>query len=120
MINSEYFGEIKGTKSQTKEEFEKKLKDKSTTFVLFYAEWCGYCKSIREKWNKMGKTNNMDDFQMVCIESQNIDPSFGILGYPSLKVSKKGKLTDYTGGREFKDMADHFKMCEGCGKKKRN
>lgn len=115
-----YYGEIKGDKDKAKKQLEKKLKEQPTTFILFYAEWCGFCKQIKPEWNKFAKKNKLKNFQMVCIESKNIHPSFGIQGYPTLKVHKDGKLMDYKGGRMYEEMCKEFNACKDCGKQKRN
>jgi len=109
-----YLKEVKNSK-----ELKKKLKDSPVSFVMFYADWCGFCKQIKPEWNKFVNINKLKDLQMICIESEHIDPSFGIQGYPTLKVYENGKFKDYKGGRTSNEMAEYFEICNDCGKRKR-
>jgi len=108
-----YFGEVTSTKK-----LKEKLINKPISFVMFYANWCGYCKIIQKHWNKFGKINKINNLQMICIESKNIDTSLDIKGFPTLTIYNNGEIIDYKDGREFKDFCKYFKMCENCGKKK--
>ena len=69
--------------------------------------WCGHCKDLKPKWNKLKKGHlknkvtfteiNGDDNLDLCKE-RNVE------GFPTIRVVKNGKENDYDGRREIKDI----------------
>jgi thiol-disulfide isomerase/thioredoxin len=70
--------------------------------VLYYAEWCGHCKTMKPEWNKVvsniKESNNSNDttnnINIAEIESKHIDKLEDkpkIDGYPSIKMYNNGK-----------------------------
>lgn len=57
--DASYFLKSKYVTELTPKEFEGiatwKLKDRKCAVVLFYADWCPYCKEIRGEWEKLGQ-----------------------------------------------------------------
>ena len=72
--------------------------------VMFYAPWCGHCKSLKPKFDQAARNNSNDMVRLAkidCTVHQTACGEYGIQGYPTLKVfSPGGKVEDYTGARE--------------------
>lgn len=82
---------------------------KFTKVLLFYAEWCGHCQSLKPKWNeakaKFPKTVEVKE----CNADEEADkPDFekhGVNSFPSIKLVKAdGTVVDYSGDRSANDI----------------
>lgn len=76
-------------------------------FIVFYAPWCGHCKSIHPEWEKFAKgVKNLVKVGAVNADQhRDIGSTFGIQGFPTIKYweagNKKGmKPQDYQGERK--------------------
>jgi len=77
--------------------------------VKFYAPWCGHCKAMAPAYEEASHRlleadppiplGNVD-----ATEEPALAERYGVRGYPTLKIFKKGQVSDYTGGREAEDM----------------
>merc|ERR1739845_57501 len=78
-------------------------------FVLFFAPWCGYCKRVAPKWQKLAeKYNDADDQEVViakvdCTIERALCSEQGVRGYPTMKFYKSGAGSglEYNGRRDF-------------------
>ena len=84
--------------------------------VLFYADWCGHCKSIHSDWDKAAKKSKNKKIQMAKVncgdeseEHSKIVKKYGVSGYPTIKLLNNGKVEeDYEGGRSEKDFLSYI------------
>jgi protein disulfide-isomerase A6 len=78
--------------------------DKALYMVMFYAPWCGHCKSLKPKWEQAAKQNSnpLIKFAKIdCTQHQGPCGQYGIQGYPTIKTFLPGgKVEDYNGARE--------------------
>merc|ERR1712020_256067 len=86
--------------------------DKSKdVFVVFYAPWCGHCKSLAPIWDKLGEEFEKDDNVVIAKMDATANEADGVnvKSFPTLKLWKKdtNKLVDYSGARDFETLA-HF------------
>ena len=63
--------------------------------VLYYAEWCGHCKTMKPEWNKVvNKMKKHNNINIAEIESNHIDKLSNkptIQGFPTIKMYNNGK-----------------------------
>ena len=90
-----------------RESFESGSGSDEPTFVMFYADWCGHCKSTKPEFQKLinsykGKTKimliNAEDPQHTeLVKEQNIK------GFPTIRFYPKGlkgsNFSEYAGDR---------------------
>lgn len=74
--------------------------------ILYYADWCPHCNSMKPEWNKFAtKYQNNPDINVADVESNfigNIGEQHkqNIQGFPTIVSCMKGrKVNDFTGER---------------------
>jgi thiol-disulfide isomerase/thioredoxin len=86
--------------------------------ITFYAPWCPHCQklepilheaSIEIEKEKLGLRIGMVD----CTVEKKLSERFSIPGFPILKYGYRGKLLDYTHGRELNHIIDFAKKLSG-------
>ena len=77
-----------------------------TTFVKFYAPWCGHCKKLAPEWAKL-EHSEVVIAEVDCTENKKLCADVGVRGYPTLKHGDPSDLQDYQGGRTY-DALDEF------------
>ena len=79
--------------------------------VMFYAPWCGHCKSLKPKWAQAAKQNSNKSIvfaKIDCTTNQSTCGNYGIQGYPTIKAfSPGGKVEDYSGARETHSLLEY-------------
>ena len=84
----------------------------------FYAPWCGHCKSLAPEWaTAAGKTRKLNPSCILAKvdadEHKELAERYGVASYPTIKVFKGGKATDYAGPREAKGIFQYVKKALG-------
>ena len=82
--------------------------------VLYYADWCGHCQTMKPEWhkvvNKMKKNNNVN---IAEIESNHIDNLIAkpkIQGFPTIKMYNNGKEVANFEDERVADKMENFAM----------
>ena len=91
--------------------------DNEVLIVLFYTDWCGYCKKFKPEWQKAvdrynGKTTNGKTvkFEMVnCDEEEELAKEYDIQGFPTVKILTNGSVEDFEGDRSLSGIANFIK-----------
>jgi len=76
------------------------------TMVLFYAPWCGHCKSMKPEYERLRekykKNSNKNVVMINCDDHKEFASKAGIQGFPTLRLyqnPKDDKYVDYEGPR---------------------
>lgn len=89
-------------------------------FIMFYAPWCGHCKTSVGMWNKLA--NLLEGVLTVgAVNSDNtigknnlFIEQVGVQGFPTIKfVDTNGFILDYTGNRTIESLLDF--VCKKTG-----
>jgi len=101
-----HIGDLRG--SIELEAFDNHNTRSQATFVMYYANWCGHCKSTKPEFQKL-----MDSYQgsvkIVMIdceadENQDLVKSQNIRGYPTIRYYANGLTGEYS---EYNDNRDY-------------
>ncbi len=85
-------------------EANKLMESDGPTMVIIYADWCRHCMDSESEWTKLA--DKVDGRATIyAIESQEYTDEDKVRGYPTIKIVKDGKSTDYAGQRKSDDMA---------------
>lgn len=80
----------------TTSNFEMILKHEKSAIVMFYANWCGHCKTLKPKYEVARKTmtNKNIPGMLAALDASKeteIASKYGVKGYPTLKYFELGE-----------------------------
>ena len=100
---------------QTVEQFSNNKK----TFVLFYAPWCGHCKSMMPDFDKLENDSDIKNLpveikKINCDEYPEMAEKHGVQGFPTIKLLNKGlddntDILEYDEERKFGSFKNFIK-----------
>ena len=74
------------------DDFEKDLKSKERTFVLFYASWCPFSRAFLPIFEEYAKRNPHECMSVVVDDKPGLCDKYSIEYYPTVLLFKKGKV----------------------------
>ncbi|KAI9671597.1 MAG: protein disulfide-isomerase precursor [Trizodia sp. TS-e1964] len=78
----------------------------------FYAPWCGHCKALAPEYEEAATTLKEKGVKLAkidCTEEADLCQSFGVEGYPTIKVFRgKDNHTPYAGQRKADAIVSHM------------
>ncbi|KAL6462893.1 hypothetical protein MHYP_G00293150 [Metynnis hypsauchen] len=97
----------------TKDNFDDVVDNADIILVEFYAPWCGHCKRLAPEYEKAAKelSNCTPPIPLAKVDAtveNDIASRFGVTGYPTLKIFRKGKDFEYNGPREKFGIVDYM------------
>lgn len=102
----------------TKDTFDDHVQNEDLTLVEFYAPWCGHCKRLAPEYEKAAQVLKKQDPPILlakvdATEETSLAERYGVTGYPTLKMFRKGKVFDYDGPREQYGIVDFMTKQSG-------
>lgn len=87
-----------------KDTFDSFVKDHDLVLAEFFAPWCGHCKALAPEYEEAATSLKEKDIPIAkvdCTEEAELCQSYGVEGYPTLKVFRgPDNVTPYTGARK--------------------
>ncbi|XP_046846984.1 protein disulfide-isomerase A4-like isoform X2 [Xenia sp. Carnegie-2017] len=102
----------------TKDNFTDIVNKEPLMLVEFYAPWCGHCKKLAPEYEKAAKSlKNYDPpiplAKVDATVESDIASKYDVTGYPTLKLFRKGKPSDYKGERNEIGITDYMQRQVG-------
>jgi protein disulfide-isomerase A1 len=95
----------------TTESFKNIVPKEEAILVEFFAPWCGHCKALAPKWEEAAtKLKEIAKIASVdCTAENNLCTEYGVRGYPTIKLFRKGEASDYSSARETDAIVSFMK-----------
>lgn len=84
----------------TDDNFDSYIKENPHVLVMFYAKWCGHCKSFMKTYSKLAASLEAakDSTKIVKIDAdlnRKVNAIYKIRGFPTFKYFNQGKILDF-------------------------
>jgi protein disulfide-isomerase-like protein len=92
--------------------FDSALKQHSLALVKFYAPWCSACKMMKVVFKRAARVLKLNKIQLAAVDATEtplLAQRYGVEGYPTLKIFRRGKIFDYDGPRDI-SLVQHMQL----------
>jgi thiol-disulfide isomerase/thioredoxin len=90
-------------------------KPTNMTMVLFYADWCGACQTIKPTWNEL-KTElgdvtfeEINEKDTALFEAKQQEYATEVMGFPTMLIINNGEIEKYQGSRDKESIKAHIR-----------
>ncbi|KAK3739455.1 hypothetical protein QZH41_017293 [Actinostola sp. cb2023] len=102
----------------TTHNFYETINKESLVLVEFYAPWCGHCKSLAPEYEKAAQELQENDPPITLAKvDATVEPDlakkYDVQGYPTLKVFRNGKPSEYKGERNQYAISEYMRKQVG-------
>lgn len=88
-----------------------KLKGKGVEVVKVYAEWCGFCKMIKQDFENLAKNHPHVAFiEVLGDKDMAFAKEHNVTGFPTFLIFKDGKKVDAVVGANIKGLEEKIKQ----------
>lgn len=106
--------------------FKSELESLDLILVKFYAPWCGHCKRLAPEYEDAAAKLAGDDPAVPLAKVDCTNESGGkdicaqndVQGYPTVKIFRNGKASDYNDGRDAESIVKKMRSLAGPPSKK--
>jgi len=95
----------------TTSNFDEVVNNADLILVEFYAPWCGHCKKLEPEYATAATTLKKSNVQLAKVDAtveSSLGSKFGIRGYPTLKIFRKGTISEYKGPRDSQGIINYM------------
>eukprot|EP01112_Ceratiomyxa_fruticulosa_P001598 TRINITY_DN1177_c0_g1_i1.p1 TRINITY_DN1177_c0_g1~~TRINITY_DN1177_c0_g1_i1.p1 ORF type:complete len:661 (+),score=171.85 TRINITY_DN1177_c0_g1_i1:78-2060(+) len=112
----DFFAEAPHVEKLTTQNFNDFISSNSPVLVMFFAPWCGHCKSLKPEYAAAAETVKKDKRGYLaavdCTKDGDICGQFEVKSYPTVKYFKDGKEYADFGGQRTKEGLVEFMKSE--------
>jgi len=95
----------------TDKTFDEVVNNADLILVEFYAPWCGHCKKLTPEFAEAATKLKKDNVKLAKVDATvetNVASRFGVSGYPTLKIFRKGNQAEYKGPRDASGIVSYM------------
>eukprot|EP00727_Mastigamoeba_balamuthi_P007451 m51a1_g3326 putative protein disulfide isomerase (474) ;mRNA; f:364489-365986 len=102
----------------TKSSFDSTVNNEDLILVKFFAPWCGHCKKLAPEYEKAATILLKEDPPVKLAEvdatvESDLASRFGVTGYPTLKLFRRGTEAPYSGPRDADGIVRYMRSQNG-------
>jgi len=93
--------------------FDETVNKQPIMLVEFFAPWCGHCKKLKPEYEQAARLLKPEGIPLATVDAtveKDIAKKYDVTGYPTLKIFRNGKVSEFKGGRTSHDIVSTMKV----------